>query len=65
MTMWDESAVATLRQRWIAGETAGTIAAELGFSRSAVIAKAARLGLPRHQSRPSVLKLRIRPQAGP
>jgi hypothetical protein len=53
MNSWTESAVAVLRQRWLAGDTSGEIAAELGVSRKAVIGKAGRLHLPKHQTRPN------------
>jgi hypothetical protein len=55
MNRWTENAVAILQQRWSAGLTAGEIAAELGLSRNAVISKADRLGLARHQTRPSAV----------
>jgi hypothetical protein len=57
MNSWTESAVAVLRQRWLAGETAGVIAAELGVSRKAVIGKAQRLHLPRHLTRPNLVQI--------
>jgi hypothetical protein len=40
-----------LRQRWLAGESAGTIASELNVSRNSVIGRASRLNLPRHVSK--------------
>jgi GcrA cell cycle regulator len=57
---WDGSTIAVLMRRWTAGHTAGEIAKDLGVSRNAVIAKAARLGLARHQSRPSLVWARRR-----
>jgi hypothetical protein len=53
MDTWTEDAVATLRERWAAGDSAGDIAAALGVSRNSVIGKASRLGLARHVSRPN------------
>lgn len=47
-SIWTDDAVAELRRRWEAGETASAIAKALGrrFTRNAVIGKAHRLGLP-------------------
>jgi hypothetical protein len=50
---WDDAADATLRRRWLPGDSAGEIASELGCSRNAIIGRANRLGLARHQARPS------------
>jgi hypothetical protein len=46
---WDDSTVAVLTRRWTAGHSAGEIAAELGTTKGAVIAKAHRLGLAKHE----------------
>lgn len=47
-TIWSEEAEATLRRLWDLGATCSRIAKKLGrpFTRSAVAAKARRLGLP-------------------
>ena len=43
---WGEAATAQLRQRWADGAVTALIGAELGISKSAVVGKARRLGLP-------------------
>lgn len=45
-TTWTAENVETLKSLWAQGESAGTIARRLGCSRSAVIGKKDRLGLP-------------------
>lgn len=45
---WTPEAEDTLRQMWTAGRPTGLIAARLACSRSAVVGKAHRLGLPPH-----------------
>lgn len=47
MTAWTDEQIARLRTRRTEGASASEIAAELGFSRSAVLGKAHRLGLTR------------------
>ena len=46
-TIWSDEAIATLRRLWASGSTCSRIAKKLGrpFTRSAVAAKARRLGL--------------------
>jgi hypothetical protein len=57
MSKWSETADAVLRRRRWGGDTAGEIAAELHVSRNSVIGRANRLGLARHQARPSAFAL--------
>jgi hypothetical protein len=45
ITMWNDDAVATLTTLWRAGHTSSLIAAKLGTTAGAVVAKARRLGL--------------------
>lgn len=47
---WFEERIDELRRRWLAGETAASIAGAMEFTKSAIVGKAHRLGLP---SRPS------------
>jgi GcrA cell cycle regulator len=47
---WTEDRVAKLRAMWLDGKTSSQIARDLGgVTRSAVIGKAARMGLPQHE----------------
>ena len=52
-TEWDEPRVDLLKRLWLSGQTARTIAEELGrgVTRNAVIGKAHRLGLTGKQGR--------------
>lgn len=51
---WTDENIATLKVMWAEGKSAATIAAHLhGVSRSAVIGKAARLGLKKHVNAPN------------
>lgn len=45
MNVWPDERVAQLRRLWGAGQTAKTIADQLGVSRSAVLGKLCRIGL--------------------
>jgi len=64
---WGEAATAQLRQRWADGAVTALIGAELGISKSAVVGKARRLGLPPRASpihaagEPPVVRPRKRP----
>ena len=50
---WDEEDVALLKKLWASGQSAGQIAARLGYSRNAVSAKLKRMGLKRGHAPPT------------
>jgi hypothetical protein len=62
--MWTQEKVAALKQLRDAGHSAAEIAAVLGVSRSAVLAKSDRLNLPTPPSRKALQRMRLRSRLG-